>query len=544
MAPSLPAEIWRQIFQNFCVHCQQPRNSDNLPDFRLSDAREGKAALRSLCLVSRECRALSQDILFHSFYNLSDGGYWRRPTEKLHWKLVPKELAPKELAPRMLRTLVSNPCLAENVRMMALFNLEQFWFEGITRQDLQSWSQVCGTHNIEVPQEITTALNPEDSSEDPLIFFDQPGPTAQLQPAKRDTPEARHLRNVFCLWMYYLLIKLTPNLTHLQLEDPLEPFPDPKLSGRVPETAFPNVRVLAYNHFCTDVKDIVSSLAYFPNVTTFACYDSACAPSDNLLSREPIDSAPMTNIRKLSISCWPDALSNLLKFCPHLEDLEVHINTGSRCDEVEWHLEFPSHTMDNLRRLVWSDQESNELLGDHRPKIMLAPLTDFRRLEILGIDQASLLLNSRKSIGKISRYVLPETLRLLHVAFADDISSVDEICDILRELAAAKKTGLPHLSIVRVDHLPPSTIGFKALEEAMDAAGVGICMDKAGIDLRSELEEPLEVREDMRGDVDSRRILPRLRGSDFGGSWPPDEEDLWFVEHPCEIFPLEDLESL
>lgn len=529
MAPSLPVEIWRKIFQSLCVHCQQPADSNNQIDFRLPDAQDGQDALRNLCLVSRECRALSQDILFHHFYNLSGGGTWHPTT--------------KDRAPRMLRALISNPYLAKQVRMMALFDQEECWYDGITREDLQSWSGVSRSHDVHVPEDVTTALDPEDSGENPCIFFDQPGPTAELQRSSdRDRADDSHwLREDIYKWMYYLLAKLAPNLTHLQLHHPVQGCIGCTCNGRIPSPAFPSVRVLSCHSFKIDVQDILQSLAQFPNLDTFICSDSLFYEDRE---EKPVVSAPLTNLRKLSLSSWPDALSKMLEFCPQLEDLEFHVNNPTVFGyNSDWHLDWPTYIKANLRRLVWSDQDSLELLGNHNPKALLAPLTDFGRLEILEIDQASLLIDSKKSTGGISRYVLPESLRILHVAYAQDVSSVDEISNCLRELAAAKKTALPHLSIVKVDHPPSSTAESKNLAEALNAAGVVSCMEKVGIDLRFELESPSELRDKMPGGPQySRCVVPMLSGSSCCGEWCDFFGD--HCVHQCGVFSLEDLESL
>lgn len=516
MAPSLPTEIWRKIFQNLCIHCQQPAHSDNQIDFTLPDAREGQAALRNLSLVSRDCRALSQDILFHHFYNLSDSGKWRPRRED--WRPITKEKTP-----RMLRALISNPYLAEHVRMMALFDQGQSWYEGITREDLQSWSEVSRSHRVQVPADITTALDPQESGENPFFCFNQPGPMAEIQCSDRDTGDAEWIREDVYTWMYYLLVKLAPNLTHLQLAGPFMAWAEPgDCKDGVPPPSFPSVRVLTCFFIGADVNHIISSVVQFPNLDTFSCADCQFYGG---FAAEPIVSAPMLNIRKLTLPSWPDALSDLLKICPHLEDLEFHTNVPSRTNHGEWHLDWPTHTKANLRRLVWSDQDSDELLGNDDSKPMLAPLTDFSRLEILGIDQASLLLDSRKSTGGISRYVLPETLRFLHVAYAQDVSSVDEISDNLRQLAAAKRTVLPHLCSVQLDHPPPSAVGSKTLAETMDASGALYCMDKAGIDLGFELEAPCQFRTSMRGPLNRRRVVPLLPGYSCCGEWASIQDD-------------------
>lgn len=460
---------------------------------------------------------MSQDILFHYFYNLSNSGEWAPTT--------------KDSTPSMLRTLISNPCLAREVRMMALFDQEQCWYDGITRQDLQSWSEVSRIHNIMVIDEIITALEPEGDKER-LLFFDQPGPEAQL----RSVPEPEELRDVFYMWMYFLLIKIAPNLTHLQLRQPLGPFGGFVEDGRIIAPAFPNVRVLAYNTFTADIKDVVHSLVHFPNVSNFGCHNSLYYQD---LIVERISSGPTLNIRKLSISTWTDALSGLLKFCPHLEDLEFHLNIGSDFGGLEWEIEWPTDIKDSLRRLVWSDDDSSQLLKKNS-STMLAPLIDFRCLEILEIDQASLLLYSRARNGDTSRYVLPQTLRILHVAFAQEVSSVAEISESLRELAKAKATVLPDLSVVQIDHPPPSAAQSKTLAELMYEAGVVSSLEKGGINLRFGLEEPFEIRKSTRRPLNSQRLVPLHSGSDFTSKWTKNDQTI----HRWEMFCLEDLESL
>lgn len=530
---------------------------------------------------------MSQDILFHYFYNLSQGGAFTPTT--------------KDLTPLMLRTLISNPCLARKVRMMALFiqcNTSTLG-HGITRQDLQSWVEVSRSLNVLVMEEITTALEGEGGETNAVLYFDEPGPAARLQiPSQEDDDETdwetdgetdgddegtdgdndetgweidgetdgddeetdgdddddddddelpNSFRHVFYEWLYCLLLKLAPNVTHVQLNEPMELFGEPSESevpARVP--SFPHVRVLTYNTFYADHKEVVKGWTQFPNVSTFGCYDSTMEVG---LSIDPMHSGhPLTNIRKLSIACWPEALSDLLKCCPQLQDLEVHINYDSMLETREF--KWPSHTKANLRRLAYSDDESSEfLVNANDPRTVLPPFTDFDRLEILEIDQASLLLYSRSKTGETSRYVLPQSLRILHIAFAQDVSSVGEISDSLLELTAAKANVLPNLSIVKVDYPPSPTVATRNLAETMYAAGSVTSMENAGIELRFELEESRKLRKgrswpdnprSRRGYNDVRRIVPLLVGSSLLDEHIQEEPQ----EQQCELFSLDDLESL
>lgn len=510
--PSLPTEIWKQIFENFCVHCHPPAHSNVLPDFRLPHAREGQATLKNLCLVSRECHSISQDILFHYFYNLSNGGV--------------RDDTTKDLTPCMLRTLISNPCLGKHVRMMALFDGDESWNEAITRQDLQSWIKVSRSHNIKVPDEIALALEPEGSDTTSNLFFIESGPMTQV----RCMEASWETRFLLYEWMYFLLISLAPRLSHLQLEQPIGPFEGSSEDGQILAPTFPNVRALTYNCFMGNLTEFAQSLANFPLVSTFGCYDFLLSRRRQL---EPISSIPkMVNIRKLSISGTSDSLSNLLNLCPHLEDLEIDIYPGSRLGSLPPVLEWPTHTKANLKRLAWSNQDSSFELLENCPDPLVVPLMEFKGLEILEIDQSSLLLHSRSRTGEISSYVLPETLRILHVAFAMEVSSFAEMSQVLRELATAKTTLLSNLSIVKVDHPPRSIVGDRTLAEAMSEDGVVSCMNEAGIDLRFGLEELFET-------WDKRCLLPVPPGALHYPRWTNAR-----IIYQREFFPLEDLKSL
>lgn len=123
-----------QIFEHLCAHCQMPKHSHEIPDFRLPEAREGKSALKALSLVSREFRAMSQDILFR--YCLIS------PMAEIDWS---EEV--KDWLPSFLRALIANPSLGRQVRIMGLFQFCPPQYHRITRQDLESWTQRQISHS-------------------------------------------------------------------------------------------------------------------------------------------------------------------------------------------------------------------------------------------------------------------------------------------------------------------------------------------------------------------------------------------------------------
>lgn len=197
------------------------------------------------------------------------------------------------------------------------------------------------------------------------------------------------------------------------------------------------------------------------------------------------------NLRKLSICCAPRALSIILRPFPHLEDLECHVQLHLSDIEVAV-LEWPTHTKTTLRRLAWSNKIFiRNVEGNEDPEsVCIVPLRDFERLEILEIDQSSLLLYSKSLTAKTLSSVLPKTLRILHIAFARDVLSQLQIARQLRKLACARAMDFPKLSIVKVDDPLPWGSKKKTLADFMERTGVIGVMHDAGVELRIGQEEP------------------------------------------------------
>lgn len=467
---SLPTEIWIHIFEHLCVHCQVPDHPHGIPDVTLADARAGKAALMALCLVSREVRAMSQGILFHYFLNLSQA---RKP-----WDPEMKG----DRAPNFLRALILNPPLGRRVRMMSLFAHPFATLVSgkpdVTRKDLKSWTQVSDSFHIRVPSEVTRALAGLKCDNAPRLFFDEPGLMAQLRLSSGTSMvlfASETMQEVF-RWLHALILNFVPHLTHLHLTDTeslgsLEQFQDsPPIFSQLQDLAYDSYRI----------ENLVECQTLFPNLRRLGARDFWVGQPRQINS--PI---PAMNLRKLSISCLPTALSLILRLCPYLEDLECHVNPWgwniSQVAEVEW----PAHVKSTLRRLAWSNRDYVDDL-EYDPTAVspcTVPLRDFECLEILEIDQVSLLQYTRSLGAKTVNSVLPRTIRILHIAFSRDVLSQLQVPRQLRAIAGARKVDLPNLSTVKVGD-PPRRAAKKKLADFLKRTGVVPAMKDAGIELR------------------------------------------------------------
>lgn len=473
MAESLPTEVWIQICEALCICCEMPKHANSIPDFRLTSAREGKAALRAMCLVSHNFKDMSQCILFHYFLNCSKGGN------------LGFQGTNDDRVPSFLRTLISNPSLGSHVRIITLFHPPYQRFHDITRKDLQAWSRVSAGYDIRVPGEVLRALAGKiKASRHPRLVFDEPGPNAHLVQSHHGM-DGRFMWFDMTIsgiyeWLNLLTLNLVPQVTHLQLTRPLR-----SLRGlQMPPRTFPQLRVVTYDMY-TRMEDVISSHACFPDLETLDARDFSIIASHLVTGPNP-----MMNIRKLSISCTPQGLLSILPLCPLLEDLACH------CSRYGWHgqvatIEWPAHTKNTLRRLAWANEDASRIFRRNRPqRLCIPPLSHFERLEVLEIDQSSLLVYCQLLEAETLSSVLPKTLRVLHIAFARDVLSQLQIARQLRKLAYANTMDITELSIVRVDDPPRRRARMKTLAEFMEATGVLSVMNEAGIALQIRKEAP------------------------------------------------------
>jgi hypothetical protein len=266
----------------------------------------------------------------------------------------------------------------------------------------------------------------------------------------------------------------------MQLTEPLGPLQH----LQHPPPRFPKVREVTFDSY-RNPDDLLDSMVPFPNLSNLgAQHVFSQSVRQWAEAGGPI---PVINLRKLSIFCNMYSQFTVLQFCPLLEDLECHTRCPGGARKIVW---LP-HTKRNLRRLAWSNHAAVSVLrdmessGDSVPGIPdWVSLRDFDRLEILEIDQATLLVNLKMQRASALSSALPRTLRILHIAFAREVLTKLEIADQLRELACYKATDVPKLSIVRVDEPRERASGEEALAGYLLRTGVVAVMSDAGITLK------------------------------------------------------------
>ncbi|KAL6352003.1 hypothetical protein LRP88_14815 [Fusarium phalaenopsidis] len=119
---NLPLELLLHIIQSFCFHCRGEPDAPYPEAQNVQDRRQwphaspdpaDRKALRSLCLVSKEIRALAQDVMYHDVRLERIDDSWSFPAD---WKL-----------PSLLQTMISRPDLAQvvkNLRVHLYYTVE------------------------------------------------------------------------------------------------------------------------------------------------------------------------------------------------------------------------------------------------------------------------------------------------------------------------------------------------------------------------------------------------------------------------------------
>lgn len=107
-----PLEIFLQICEELCQHCQEKHLAIPRPDRWGTDP--GRCALLNLCLVSRDVRAVAQQVLYHHF------GYTDGETSNLD---------------KFCRTICSNPELGKYLRWADLSSFRA----KVDQHEMQGW---------------------------------------------------------------------------------------------------------------------------------------------------------------------------------------------------------------------------------------------------------------------------------------------------------------------------------------------------------------------------------------------------------------------
>lgn len=499
-SPMLPTEIWLLIFEELCQcpHC----HSHRIFDFSLSVYEQGKSDLVALSLTSRAIRDMSEPVLYHCFY-----GYPYQNTLS-----------------KFLRTLVSQPRLASFIR--ALYLPEDLYArfvlknagEFLTRRHIESWNQASVRSGVPTPRWLIQALAEDEPSD--VAEFDGAGPDSQL----RFKNPKRHYRirssmsdlllHDLRAWQQLLAVGIcSSSLTYLAIM---------AIHGSV-----------RYDQSCVDL--LGPARAKFPfdfsNLRAISCAGVASgedfhrfilrAPRLNYISvgvasgpkKLPIEWLPpssFTNVKTISIACRASYQGNILRVCNQVQDLELHFLEGAGRPQLLPGMAAPSESpmldpwpasaKKQLRRLCWSSSVAyttlNTIPTEDEGLSMFPPLADFKSLEVLEIDRKSLdvcLIRERdpnmseEEIARQFPTILPGSLRILRMVFLE-LSSWSWLVVELEELASAKKSFLPMLSVVQIDWEPWLMPWFsedeKPLSEVMDALGVVSAMKDVGIELR------------------------------------------------------------
>lgn len=512
-ASMLPAEIWLHICRQLCVHCDHEKMPDFSfpePDFNLrplpktkSDYQHGTSALAALSLTSRWMRDLSQPTLHHCFYD------------------YPHE----NKTSKFLRTLISQPRLANSVRVLALPKWGDRGYEYNVRSEIETWNELGNRLGISSPRWINRLL-----ADDSAIFvpaFERPvrGPGEEDTSMPPDvkllafdglganTPIHIHLTgrtlNFFrdlSLWKQYLLIGLcSKRLTHLAVSSIYNPVqdngqlfadllgPSQPLQGPFD---FPNLRVFScQTAFFED--DFPSFFSLAPRLNRVAM-GSIHWP--RLALARLTAPTPLNNVRSLSLACNPHNFVDVLKLCGGVEDLEFHIDIRRPySSSVPIPDPWPASIKQDIRRLCWSTTmfTGYDLLSREGSKLF-PPLQEFRNLEILEMDRSLLERWLRLAQG-LDPYeldgiypgladFLPPSIRILHFSFGRPYTLSWSLLILeLESLAAAKMTFLPMLSIIQIDEYMQHT-EQKPVSQVMRILGVVKAMKHAGIELRFGLE--------------------------------------------------------
>lgn len=524
----LPAEIWLNICEQLCLHC----NARDIPDFSLPEYEQGKSALVALSLTSQAMRDISQPVLYYSMYHYPH----------------------QNTAARFLRTLIFHPRLASYVRVLSLprgLGHETglgHKTECDARRDVHTWHQVSVTFNIPTPRWVLEALS-EDASPDGIVAFDGPGQDSLLQYSISD--RRPDLASEFRAWKQLLILSLCcSGLTHLAISNIDGPvqyaqgvFIDPvgPRQGQHIERPFnfPNLRVFSCEHesFCEDYPWFFSQA---PRLNSIAV-GIAFWPRRSLARQMP--PTPLTSVSALSIACGPSYQAYMLQLCNQVRDLEIHLVDDTR-HEALTHAPlaltdpWPASIKNELRRLCWSHKRSSIWIGDEFLG-SFPPLRDLKKLEILEIDRRSLSTCVKRGLDpsiteeEVARQlptVLPRSIRILHIA--NGAQSWATLLIELDELTKTKKTSLPMLSLIQIDEDSWFLSNRRAmgntitLLEFMEALGVVSSMEDVGIQLRIGLVSS-DTASVVRGSM-----LPPVPGN-LQRLWQDDDA-------PVTTFPLED----
>lgn len=506
----IPTEIWLLVFEYFCPHCG---HGNQVPDFTDPEYWNGRSALNALSQTSPWMRDISQPVLYHCFH------YW--PYQNKMWKF--------------LRTLLSQPQLARNLRVLSLSDAREDRIDYVTRRDIESWNQASIRIGLPTPGWVTQALSGDGPSQ--YAVFDGEDQESHLHYRDLhsvpfiDWPRPRNLiMKDLHQWQQLLIIGLiSGSLTHLAIFSILGPSQYARRNVEVFGSSqhagipfrFPNLRVLSTPTFESH-RDFYWFFSRAPLLTRIHVGDAI--HQEIPMSTSWIPPASFASVTTLLIAAGPFQQGYMLRLCNQILDLQIHLQHN---DDIPWERAieassqvwdaWPTTVKNQLRRLRLSSEPDHLHPLPHPGVIVFPHLLDFQNLETLEIDRKSLgrcvwqhldpAMPWQEALRQMPA-ILPTSLQSLHIHYTHLAGGSTMLLE-LDALAYAKRTNLPNLAVVQINlDLCPSRYPYGLpdsrwrLPELMETLGVVASMASVGVDLRFG-----------RGSFHERRgMLPPLPG--------------------------------
>lgn len=466
--------------------------------FNLATYEQAKSDLMALSLTSRDMREIGQPVLYHCFY-----GYPYKNTLS-----------------KFLRTLIFHPELAGHVRALILpenlakpFVLEnesQF----LTRTHIRNCIWASSNAGMAFAAWLVRDLFWDESSE--VVEFVGPD-HEQLVLKNRarehgDRKEYHVFMRAFRLWQQLLTIRLvSPSISHMAIMDVHSELAQNSFdfdeSPKLP-LSFPNLRTVSWS-LLESLEDFRQFFRYAPQLLKSITLGTTFGP-DWIAPQWELPSS-CTNVNTLSLACTAPYQGYILQACNQVQDLELYLADDDMAQWTAGMIEppelstlnpWPARVTSQLRRLCWSSTvaytSAKTLPTEDEGLNMFPPIADFKSLETLEIDRLALnvcLMREQGSDMSNSDWmrnipsILPRSLQTLRL-FTTDPSWSWLIID-LEEVALAKETSHPMLSIVQIDRDPRMMTlmtlipqNEKSLSEVMFDLGVTKAMKDVGIELR------------------------------------------------------------
>lgn len=405
---NLPTEVLIKITENLCAHCTQYCvEADIKSIFYHLEAQEGRKAIQEFCLVARKYKAIAQPILYH-YYCYNTG--------------VPDVNVDRLIS--LLRTITNRADLADSIRILSLDSMDE---------PEESQHSVIGLNQ-------TTAEILDEISRPVKILPSIGRPVALLK-----------------------------TLTIAAVSESLQYLSYGIEEGLVPRSLLESItclpRLQVFN-FCIDPareRLDYSLFISFHNLDVFKI--SSRSPTDHFDWPAELASGQMKmpNFHRLiSENMGLSGLFTFLLNYPKLYDLEIFLNSREEglSSSTRWEDKIGSFSssLRSLRRLVISPNnlrfytflENTPQDNDEETNSPKFTLTKFSKLEILETNLDLLLWLSGGNLTSPVPFLLPPSLRTLHLSTTQSWKNVSKH---LQNLATAKVGGcLPELATICLEY--------------------------------------------------------------------------------------------